>query len=84
MASLKETADQVTTDLENLVGQLRTELGDGRVDFARLVSISDEISEHADGLAETFNNVNDALTQRLQQVKQGSGASRRQTTKAGG
>ena len=84
MASLKDTR-QLTEDLEGLVGQLTNELQNGNVDFEKLVSISDQISEHADGLAETFTSVNDALMQRLQQVKSGasSGSGRRQTAKAG-
>ena len=75
MASLKD-ATRLTKGIEDLLGDLRTELEDGEVDFDRLASLSDEISERADGLAETFSNVNDALMQRLQQVKSnGSSAS---------
>lgn len=71
MASLKDV-QQLTQELENLVGQLNSELQNGKVDFDKLVSITDELSEEADGLAETFNSVNDALMQRLQGAKQGS------------
>jgi hypothetical protein len=85
MASLKET-EQLTQQIEELVGQLRSELQNGEVDFEKLVTLSDEISERADGMAETFSNVNDALMQRIDQVK-GGGSSRRQasrsTSKAG-
>ena len=77
MASLKETAEQLTDQLEGLVGQLRSELTNGNVDFEKLVSLADELSESADGLAETFNSVNDTLMQRLQQAKGGGGGSRR-------
>jgi hypothetical protein len=83
MASLKDT-QQLTRELEGLVGRLTSELQNGEVDFEKLVSISDELSERADGLAETFNTVNDALMQRLQQAK--SAASRegsRAASKAG-
>lgn len=66
VASLKDV-EQVANDLEALVGELRTELKTGP-DFAKLVSIADEISEHADGAAQTFNSVNDALTNRLAEV----------------
>jgi hypothetical protein len=75
MASLKDT-EQLTQQLQELIGQLSSELKNGEVDFEKLISISDEISERADGMAETFSNVNDALMQRIQQVKGGS--SRRQ------
>ena len=68
MASLKDT-EQLTQKLEDLVGQLRAELSNGNVDFEKLVTISDELSELADGLAETFNNVNDTLMQRLEDAK---------------
>ena len=72
MASLKDTAEQLTKQLEELVGQLRSELTNGNVDFEKLVTIADDLSERADGLAETFNNVNDTLMQRLKQAKGGS------------
>jgi uncharacterized protein YoxC len=90
MASLKETAGQLTNELEDLVGQLRSELTNGNVDFDKLVSIADDLSEKADGLAETFTSVNDTLMQRLQQAKDGGGQSRRsgsqqqESSKAGG
>jgi len=71
MASLKD-AQQLTQELEDLVGQINSELQNGEVDFEKLVSVSDTLSERADGLAETFSSVNDALMQRLQGAKQGS------------
>jgi hypothetical protein len=79
MASLKDT-QQLTQGLEQLVGQLTSELQNGEVDFEKLVGISDELSERADGLAETFNSVNDALMQRLRDATGGrsSGGSSRQ------
>jgi ABC-type transporter Mla subunit MlaD len=80
MASLKDTAEQLTKQLEDLVGQLRSELTNGSVDFEKLVTTADELSERADGLAETFSNVNDALMQRIQQTKgssSGGGQSKR-------
>jgi capsule polysaccharide export protein KpsE/RkpR len=71
MASLKDV-QQLTQELEGLVGQLSEELQNGEVDFDKLVSITDSLSEQADGLAETFNSVNDALMERLQSAKAGS------------
>jgi len=79
MASLKD-ATQLTEGIENLVNDLRSELEDGDVDFEKLVSLSDQISERADGLAETFNSVNEALMQRIDEVK--SGGSSRSSSKA--
>jgi uncharacterized protein YgfB (UPF0149 family) len=78
MASLKDT-EQLTQNLEDLVGQIRSELSDGGVDFEKLISISDELSEHADNLAETFNTINDALMERLGQAKTGAARSGRQS-----
>jgi capsule polysaccharide export protein KpsE/RkpR len=74
MASLKD-AQQLTQNLEDLVGQLSSELTNGEVDFEKLVSLSDQLSERADGLAETFNSVNEALMQRLQGVGGGGSSS---------
>jgi ABC-type transporter Mla subunit MlaD len=71
MASLKDV-QQLTNELEGLVGQLNSELENGDVDFDKLISITDSLSEQADGLAETFNSVNDTLMQRLQGAKEGS------------
>jgi hypothetical protein len=82
MASLKDF-QQLTQELENLVGELNSELQNGEVDFDKLVSITDDLSEQADGLAETFNSVNDALMQRLKGTKEGSsGGSRQQGSKS--
>ena len=75
MASLKDT-QQLTQGLEDIVGKLSSELQNGDVDFGKLVSLSDELSERADGLAETFNSINDTLMQRLQDAKGSDGGSR--------
>ena len=72
MASLKDT-EQLTKRLDDLVEQLRSELGNGDVDFEKLVVVADELSEEADGLAETFNNVNETLMKRLEEAKSGRG-----------
>ena len=85
MASLKDT-QQLTQGLEDLVGKLSSELQNGDVDFGKLVSLSDELSERADGLAETFNSINDTLMQRLQDATSSSSGSRsgsRSESKAG-
>jgi Na+/phosphate symporter len=67
MASLKEV-EQLADDLENLVGELRSEIRND-TDFEKLMQIADEISEHADNAAQTFGSVNDALMSRLEEVK---------------
>lgn len=87
MASLKDV-EQLTDDLEGLVNRLRSELRDGKVDFERLIEIADEISEHADNVAQTFTSVNDALMERIDQVggkrssSGGQSRKRSQTTSA--
>jgi conjugal transfer/entry exclusion protein len=81
MASLKDL-QQLTQELENLVGQLSSELENGEVDFDKLISITDGLSEQADGLAETFTNVNDALMQRLGSTKGSESSGSQQASKA--
>lgn len=71
MASLKDT-QQLTKELEDLVGQIRSELSDGNVDFDKLVEMTDQLSERSDSLAETFSSINDALMERLGQAKSGA------------
>lgn len=87
MASLKEATGAITEKLESLVGDLRSELEDGDIDFQRLAGLADQISEAADGLAETFSNVNETLMQRLDQLKSGGSgngsSSQKKTSKAG-
>ena len=89
MASLKETTGAITEKLESLVSDLRSELEGGDIDFERLTGLADQISEAADGLAETFSNVNETLMQRLDQLKSGgssngsSSSSQKKTSKAG-
>jgi hypothetical protein len=67
MASLKEM-EKVADDLENLVGELRSEMKNG-TDFERLTQIADAISEHADDAAQTFSSVNDTLMSRIGDLK---------------
>jgi hypothetical protein len=85
VASLKD-AQQLTKGLEDIVGELRSELGNGDVDFEKLVGLADELSEQADGLAETFSSVNQTLMQRLEQTKnkasRGSSSSRQSESKS--
>jgi ABC-type transporter Mla subunit MlaD len=75
MASLKD-AEQLTSQLEELVGELRSELNNGDLDFQKVVSVADELSEKADGVAETFNNLNDTLMQGLDRAKSGGSGGR--------
>jgi hypothetical protein len=81
MASLKEV-EKVADDLEKLVGQLRSELTDG-TDFARLTQIADEISEHADNAAQTFNSVNETLMSRIGDITGRARGSHSRSSSAG-
>ena len=67
MASLKDV-EQVADDLSKLVDDLRKEMQNSG-SFDRLVQIADQISEHADEAAGTFSTVNEALMDRLDQLK---------------
>jgi hypothetical protein len=66
MASVKDV-ERLADDLQSLVDELRSEVKDGS-DFARLMEIADEISEHADNAAQTFSSVNDVLMSRLNEL----------------
>jgi hypothetical protein len=81
MATIKDV-EHVADDLESLVGELRKELK-SEADFGKLVAIADQISEHADNAAQTFNSVNDALMSRLGEItgkKSSSSSSKSQAT----
>ena len=67
MASIKEV-EKVADDLEQLVGELRSELSNGS-DFEKLTQIADQISEHADDAAQTFSTVNETLMSRIGELK---------------
>jgi len=71
MASLKDT-EQLTGKLEDLIGELRSEFGNGNVDFQKIVALADELGEQADGVAETFNGLNETLMEGLDRVKSGA------------
>ena len=76
MASVKDV-ELLADDLQELVDDLRNEVKDS-TDFARLMQIADEISEHADNAAQTFSSVNDTLMSRLNELggtKKSSGSS---------
>src|SRR5256714_4301767 len=83
MASLKDT-EKLTGKLDHLVGELRSELSNGNVDFQKVVSLADELGEQADGVAETFNNLNETLMQGLDRVKSGGGGRSRGSSSPSG
>ena len=78
MASLKDV-EQLADDLEKLVGELRSEIKDGP-DFEKLMQIADEISEHADGAAQTFSSVNETLMSRLSEISGGGNGGKRSSS----
>ena len=77
MASLMD-AEQLTQELERLVADIRSEV-DGDVDFERLVSICDEMSERADAMAQTFSTINTVLMEQVERLTRGDESSRRST-----
>jgi hypothetical protein len=81
MASLKEV-EKVADDLEQLVGELRSELTNG-TDFERLTQISDEISEKADIAAQTFSTVNETLMSRIGEITDKSSGGNRSRSSSG-
>jgi hypothetical protein len=70
-------AKELTAPLEDLTGQLKSELNDSRGDFDRLIEIADQLGEEADALAETFGNMNETLMARLEDVRGNTSSSRR-------
>jgi hypothetical protein len=80
MASLKDV-EKVADELGGMVEELKSSLGDG--DFDRLVQLSDDISERADGLAETFGNINETLMSRLKDGGNGGSGRSRQRSQSG-
>ena len=82
MASLKDV-EQVADDLSGLVDQLRKELSQG-ASFDKLVQDADQISEHADEAAGTFASMNEALMNRLSELKNQSGNSGGSSSSSGG
>jgi hypothetical protein len=81
MASVKDV-ERLADDLEGLVANLREELRNG-LDFDRLVQISDEISEHADNAATTFNAVNETLMSRIQELQSAQKGSTKKSSASG-
>jgi len=82
MASLKDV-EQVADDLSNLVDQLRKEIRDN-ASFEKLMQLADEISEHADEAAGTFSTVNEALMNRLSELKSSGNSSTSSSASGGG
>ncbi len=79
MASLKDE-EKVADELGGMVDELKSQLGEG--DFDRLAQLSDDISERADGLAETFGNINETLMSRLGASGNGRSKQRSQSRKS--
>jgi DNA polymerase III delta prime subunit len=64
MATLKDLSS-ITSELDQLGGELHAELTEGDIDFRKMVALADRISENADKLAEAFNSMGSALDSTL-------------------
>jgi hypothetical protein len=71
MASLREAAE-ITSELNELTGQLHSELSNGGGDFGRMVELADAISRQADELATAFAQVDEALTRSAEEEESGA------------
>ena len=81
MASLMD-AEQLTEELERVVGEIRSEVN-GDVDFERLASISDEVSDRAAAMAQTFSTINNVLMEQVERVLRGGDSSNQADAHAG-
>lgn len=68
MPSLRDVAD-ATDELQHYAEELRLEIESGDPDFGSLAELSDQISEHADGLASMFQEVDQVLSQALERER---------------
>jgi hypothetical protein len=64
MATLRE-AGKITDELQEVANRLHDELTDGDVDFRALTELADKLGEGADGIASTFAQMNQILSERL-------------------
>ena len=60
MSSLKDLA-AVTSRLDELAGELHSELTGGGIDFRKMVDLADDISRQSDRLATAFSGMAEAL-----------------------
>lgn len=65
MTALRDVAER-TKRINELAGELHAELTNGGIDFRKMVTLADQISEDADRLATGFNTMADALDESLQ------------------
>ena len=64
MPSLKDLA-AVTSRLDELAGELHSELTGGGIDFRKMVDLADDISRQSDRLATAFSGMAEALEKSL-------------------
>ena len=65
MTALREVAER-TNRINQLATELHAELTEGGIDFRKMVTLADEISQDADRLASGFSTMADALDESLQ------------------
>ena len=68
MATLTD-AGTITARLHDLSGDLHSELTERNADFARMVSLADQIREQAEALSETFGRIDEVLSREVGRVQ---------------
>jgi uncharacterized coiled-coil DUF342 family protein len=66
VTALRDVSER-TKRINQLATELHAELTEGGIDFRKMVTLADEISENADRLASGFSTMADALEESLQQ-----------------
>ena len=78
MPTLKDVT-QMTSEVDQLSGELHAELTEGEIDFEKMVQLADSVSERADRLAASFQTMAQAveasLAPRAENGNNGSSAS---------
>ena len=65
MTALRDVAER-TKRINQLATDLHVELTEGGIDFRKMVTLADEISQNADRLASGFSTMADALDESLE------------------
>ena len=64
MTTMRDAAT-LTARLQALSSELHAELTERDADFSRMVSIADQLRDHAEALSATFGRIDEALSREL-------------------